>query len=66
MLSICSATRSRAPAPSATIVITAATPMTMPSVVSAVRSGWARSARSAERTLDAMRTSGSKQRSRPF
>src|SRR5882724_6812785 len=47
---ICSATRAWAPAPTATIVMTAPTPMMMPSIVSALRSLFTRSARSAMRT----------------
>ncbi len=49
---ICSATRAWAPAPTATMVITAPTPMTMPSMVSALRSMLTRSARTAMRALD--------------
>ncbi len=48
-LLIWSSTSARAPAPIATIAITAATPMKMPSMVSALRSGLARSACSADR-----------------
>src|SRR5690242_19039840 len=47
---ICSATRAWAPAPTATIVMTAPTPMMIPSIVSALRSLFTRSARSAMRT----------------
>ena len=48
---ICSATRACAPEPTATIVMTAPTPMTMPSMVSALRSLLTRSARTAIRAL---------------
>ena len=48
---ICSATRACAPVPTATMVITAPTPMTMPSMVSALRSRLTRSARTAIRAL---------------
>src|SRR2546429_6489643 len=48
---ICSATRAWAPAPTPTIAMTAATPMMMPSIVSALRSLLTRSARMAMRTL---------------
>ena len=48
---ICSATRAWAPAPTATIVMTAPTPITMPSMVSALRSLFTRSARTAMRAL---------------
>ncbi len=48
---ICSATRAWAPAPTATMVMTAPTPMTMPSMVSALRSLLMRSARTAMRAL---------------
>src|SRR5438445_788912 len=44
---ICSATRAWAPAPTLTMAITAPTPMMMPSMVSALRSLFPRSARSA-------------------
>lgn len=47
----CSATFSLAPSPTASIVITAATPMMMPSAVSALRSLLARSERNAERAV---------------
>src|SRR6266849_3384920 len=48
---ICSATRACAPAPTATMVMTAPTPMTMPSMVSALRSLLTRRARTAMRAL---------------
>src|SRR5262245_59980257 len=48
---ICSSTRACAPAPTAIIVITAATPMMMPSMVSVLRSLFTRRARSAMRML---------------
>ena len=48
-LAICSATRAWAPAPTDTMVITAPTPITMPSIVSALRSLLTRSARTAMR-----------------
>ena len=50
-LRIWSSTRACAPAPTATMVITAATPMMMPSMVSAERSLLMRSARSAMRRV---------------
>ena len=46
-LEICSATAAVAPLPSVTIVTTAATPMTMPSVVRKERSRWRRISRMA-------------------
>ena len=48
---ICSATRAWAPVPTPTIAMTALTPMMMPSIVSALRSLFTRSARPAMRTL---------------
>src|SRR5262245_52753888 len=48
---ICSATRAWAPAPTATMVMTAPTPMTMPSMVRALRSLLTRSALTAMRVL---------------
>ena len=51
MLWICSWIRSVAPAPTPTMAITAATPMMMPSIVSAERMRFTFSARSAIRTL---------------
>src|SRR5262245_50094767 len=48
---ICSDTRAWAPAPTATMVITAPTPMTMPSMVRALRSLLTRSARIAMRVV---------------
>lgn len=48
---ICSATRACAPLPTATMVITAPTPMTIPSIVSALRSRLTRRARAAIRAL---------------
>ena len=50
-LLIWSSTRACAPAPTATIVITAPTPMMMPSIVSAERSLLTRSAASATRSV---------------
>ncbi len=49
---ICSATRACAPEPTATMVMTAPTPMTIPSMVRALRSRFTRSARTAMRALD--------------
>src|SRR5262245_50404764 len=51
MLRICSCIRSVAPDPTPTIAITAATPMMMPSIVSAERMRFTFSARSAIRLL---------------
>jgi len=48
---ICSASRACAPLPTATMVITAPTPMTMPSIVSALRKRFTRRARTAIRAL---------------
>src|SRR5262245_29624660 len=53
---ICSATRAWAPAPTATMAMTAPTPMMMPSMVSALRSVFTRSDRMAILTLWAMFT----------
>ncbi len=53
---ICSATRACAPAPTATIVMTAPTPITMPSMVSALRILLTRRARIAIRALATMFT----------
>ncbi len=50
-LSICRCTAASAPRPILTIAITAATPMTMPSVVNAERSTLRRNARSAASTV---------------
>ena len=47
---ICSATRAWAPAPTDTMAMTAPTPMMMPSMVSELRRGFTRRARSAMRT----------------
>jgi len=68
---ICSATRACAPEPTATMVITAPTPMTMPSMVSALRSLFTRRARTAIRALahalaqTPMRTSSTRSPNRP-